>query len=451
MVSTDGSAPVLAAPTEVARPSATTRLVISGVQGPSPCGRVLVKKGDRVIAGQMLFGPESWAEETAVVPVHSPVSGKVADLQPVCTPGGEITTAVTVEADGLGERAEPLARLWDPLHPDQWPPEELRRFMRMAGVDGTPCPGGGDLYERLARGLADGVVVINAVGCEPGLPSDMFEAAANPEALLIGAVALSRAGGADRALVVVQRGSPADAALTGVFDEAGGQGQLLAGVGLVRLPDVDWMWVPVLLAREAVARSGLGKKGAAGRLRGMPLLVESAATAVAVGTALLEGRPVTERLVTVSTPGRIRAVRVPIGTPVSALLDGALGADGDACRLLLLAGGPLQGSPLPDTQVPVTKAISAITAMRQKVSFRPEAPCIRCGRCAQVCPAGLLPLYIARAASAAQMDEARAMGASECVECAACAVVCPSYRPLLQWIRLAKYGRARRPARGGVV
>lgn len=424
--------------------------MITGVQGPSPCGQVLVKKGDRVVAGQALFGPRSWTEEPSVVPVHSPVSGKVVDVRPAFTAGGEIAAAVTVEADGLDERAEPLARPWDPLRPDEWPPGELRRFMRMAGVDGTPGPGG-DLYGTLAGGLAGGVVVINAVGCEPGLPADMLQAAADPEALLLGAAALRRAGGADRALVVVQLGSPADAALTRAIEDAGGVRQALAGVELVRLPDVDWVWVPLLLAREAVARSGPGKGRAATRQAETPLLVESAATAVDIGTALLEGRPVTRRLVTVSTPGRVRAVRVPIGTPVSALLDGALEADGKApSPLLLLAGGPLQGSPLPDLQAPVTKAVSAITAMRQKVRFRPEAPCIRCGRCAQVCPAGLLPLYIARAAGAGQMDEARALGAAACVECAACTVVCPSYRPLLQWIRLAKHGRARRPARGGV-
>ena len=423
--------------------------MITGVQGPSPCGELRVKKGERVVAGQVLFGPESWSDETAPVPVHSPISGKVVEVRPTWTPGGAVAMAVTVEADGLDERAEPLARLWEPSRPDRWPPGELRRLLRMAGVDGAPGPGGG-LHDRLAQGLAGGVVVINAVGSEPNLPDHALEAATRPDATMLGAVALSRAGGAERALIVVERGSPADAALTRAFDDATQQGRLPEGVELVRLPEVDWMWVPILLAKEALLRSDVGKRWASRRVHEVPLLVESAATAADAGTALLEGRPVTERLVTVAAAGRVRAVRVPIGTPVSALLDGASASRPEAgLPLLVLAGGPLRGSPLPDVQVPVTKAICSITVMRQEVRFRPGAPCIRCGRCVQVCPAGLLPLYITRAAASGRMDEARAMGASQCLECAACAVVCPSYRPLLQWIRLAKYGRGARPVQGG--
>lgn len=402
-----------------------------------------------MVAGQVLFGGAPGSDDEAVVPVHSPVSGRVVEVRAAWTIGGALAEAVVVEADGLGERAEPMARMWDPLEPDAWPPDELRRFLRAAGVDGS-LPGG-PLWPRLKAGLGGGAVVIVAVGCEPGLPSDMLVAAANPEALVLGASALRRAAGADAALVVVERGSPADEALTRALAERPGGAQGAAGVELVRLADLNWTWTPLLLAREAVRLSRFAGGRAPSRGRAVPVLAESAATAVAAGVALLEGRPATERLVAVADQGAVRAVRVPIGTPVNALLDGALQADGEPGRgLLVVAGGPLQGWPLADLEAPVDKATSAISVLRRRVRYRPEAPCLRCGRCVEVCPVGLMPLYVARAAGAGQMAEARSLGAAACAECGVCAAVCPSYRPLVQWIRLAKYGRFRTASRGEV-
>ena len=448
MVATKGETPALAVSAPVATRPPSARLVLTAVQGPSPCGPARVRKGDRVVAGQVVFGPEPGEGDTGAVPLHSPVCGKVVDVQPWPGPDGTPVPAVTVEPDGLGEAAEPLHRPWDPMRPDAWPPEGLLDFLRRAGVDGSPCPGQPPLYQRLGRGPHGGVVVINAVGCEPGLPSDMMEAAASPEATLVGAAALGRAAGAARVLVAVHRGGAADSALSQALAGLDGSGRSPLPVELVRLPDVDWIWVPALLAQEAVARARGARKEPA--RQEVPVWVESAATAAAAGRALMEGRPVTERLVTVAESGRLRAVRVPIGTPVASLLEAGSGPAAPDAPLLVLSGGPLHGQALPDLQVPVTKATAALTVMRQALRFRPQAACIRCGRCVEVCPAGLMPLYVARAAAAGRMDEARELGAARCLECAACTVVCPSFRPLLQWIRLAKYGRARRAAAGGV-
>ncbi|MEW6047562.1 MAG: 4Fe-4S dicluster domain-containing protein [Bacillota bacterium] len=422
------------------------RFVLPQAQGPAPSGELLVKKGDRVVAGQMLFGLHPLPTGSIVVPLHSPVSGKVVDVQPIVGPSGDVAAAVTIETDGLGERAEPLTRIWDPHDPAAWPADELRRFIRQAGVTGAPQDGGPGLNARLEGGLRGGVLVINAVGCEPGLPSGTLEAAAEPLRLLLGAAALKRAAEASEALVVVERGSVADADITQTLSHPELSDSVLDSLRIVHLRNLDWMWAPVLLAREALAQARLAKNPA--------VLVEPAGTAVAVGAALLDGEPLTERLITVrSISGKIKAVRASLGTPIASLLDAVTdrqGTDGlpnGWTTLLVLAGGPLLGDALADLQTPVTKSLPAVSVIRPAVRFRPESPCIRCGRCVEVCPAALMPLYIARAAAAGQMAEARALGAADCVECGACAYVCPSYRPLLQWIRLARYGR-RKPAGG---
>ncbi|MBE3598340.1 MAG: 4Fe-4S dicluster domain-containing protein [Limnochordaceae bacterium] len=450
-------------------------------RGPHPGARPVVRKGDRVAAGQLLLEPdapddgppepeEGAQAARAGVPVHSPVSGKVVDVGPLCTPAG-VLHAVTVESDGLDEWAAPLERPWDCAHPESWPRQELARYLLQAGLTGrltAARPGDGSLQlaaslpALLRRGAGGATLVINAVGPEPAIPSEELEAAAEPDALVLGTRALVRALGAARAVVAVLSSSPARPAVEEALRRqasARGAGDTArpAAIRLVTLRELDWREVPVLLAARAMQLSGLGAA---------PFVVESAGTAVAAGHALQDGFPVTHRLLAVATGprGPVRAFHVPIGLALEVVAAWAMapkpdtrtpaapGADGQVppapAVAMALAGGPLRGEAIPDLSLPVTASLPALALLQERHLERlhPEAACIRCGRCVEVCPVGLLPLYIARAAGAGQMAEARDLGALACVECAACAAVCPSRRPLLQWITLAK-GRPSAPRR----
>ncbi|MEY2921259.1 MAG: hypothetical protein RL261_2564, partial [Pseudomonadota bacterium] len=133
-------------------------------------------------------------------------------------------------------------------------------------------------------------------------------------------------------------------------------------------------------------------------------------------------------------------VQAPIGTPLSALIAAAGGYRGTPLRLI--AGGSITGRALPSDEVGLTKAMNCVlVATREDLGSRlgsTEVPCIRCGDCASVCPAGLLPQQLHRAALADTHDALRELGVRDCIDCGLCDYVCPSQIPLADRFRAAR-------------
>jgi Na+-translocating ferredoxin:NAD+ oxidoreductase subunit C len=164
-------------------------------------------------------------------------------------------------------------------------------------------------------------------------------------------------------------------------------------------------------------------------------------TAAAVADAVLDGRPLISRIVTVSgravaRPANLEAL---LGTPMSALI-AHCGGYRETPRTLI-CGGPMMGFALQDPEVPLTKATNCVLALTAAESPdpKPPLPCIRCGRCADVCPANLLPQQLYWHARAKDLDRARDYRLSDCIECGCCSQVCPSHIPLVQFFRFAKH------------
>lgn len=149
--------------------------------------------------------------------------------------------------------------------------------------------------------------------------------------------------------------------------------------------------------------------------------------------------PFIERLVTVSGPGVSYPANliVPIGTPVREVLHFCGGLRPETREVIM--GGPMMGMPLASLDVPVIKSSSGILAFTEQETIRPqEHPCIRCGRCVEVCPYFLNPSLLARLSKARRYTEMRKIQIDECVECGSCTYACPSGIPIVQLIRSAK-------------
>jgi len=159
----------------------------------------------------------------------------------------------------------------------------------------------------------------------------------------------------------------------------------------------------------------------------------------AIAKYVKTGSPLVSKCVTVDGPAvnSPKNLIAPIGTPVSALFDYCGGFKDEAKKVIL--GGPMTGTAIPTTDIPIVKTTGAVLAFSGK-SARPPEPsaCIKCGRCAAVCPMRLIPMYIENAFELKKTEQLQDYTVNRCVECGCCAYSCPAKRPLAQVMTLAK-------------
>ncbi len=399
------------------------QVVIPLAQSLGAPAQAVVAVGDRVKAGQKIGEAQGFVS----VPVHASVSGKVVSVGQAKNPLAGEGPAVTIAADPEDE--------WVDLTPagplEDLTPEAIRAGALSAGLVGL----GGATFPSHVKLTPPpdkpvDTVILNGCECEPCLTADhrlMVERAAD---VVCGLFAIRRAVGARRAVVAVEDNKPDAAEALARAIPPGEAAEVEVRVLPTKYPQG---------AEKQLIYAVTGRKVPPGRLpMDVGVLVHNAGTAVALADALKTGRPLVERVVTV-TGSRVREPKnllVRIGTPVSTLLSHC-GLTGEAGKIVL--GGPMMGLSQASVEVPVTKGTSGVLVLSPEEAQLPrEAPCIRCARCVDVCPMALLPLYLAKFAERGFWDEAEKAGALDCIECGSCSYVCPAKRRLVQHIRLAK-------------
>ncbi|MCX6356467.1 MAG: RnfABCDGE type electron transport complex subunit C, partial [Candidatus Aureabacteria bacterium] len=306
---------------------------------------------------------------------------------------------------------------------------EIIRAVRDAGIVGL---GGAEFPTHVKLlpppGKTLDCLIINGVECEPYLTADHRLMLERTGDLLGGIRLFMRAAGVGCALVGIEENKrDACDALRRMIGEAGDVVPVLLEV---KYPQgAEKQLIKALTGRE-VPRRGLPAD--------VGVIVQNVGTAVAAWEACRLGKPLYERVVTVSGPAVREAgnLMVRIGTLFKEVIAQCGGLTGDAG--LLIMGGPMMGVAQWSMDVPVVKGTSGIVAMPAGMARKGEEACIRCGRCLEVCPMGLSPALIRQAVEKGRWDLAAEHGVEECIECGACVYVCATDRNQIQLYKRAK-------------
>ncbi len=385
----------------------------------------IVKVGEKVLKGQRI-GKAQGAVSAAI---HAPSSGTIVGIGdftaahvsglPVCT--------IILELDGE-DREQDHGALPDPF---TLSPEDIARRVGEAGIvgmGGANFPAGHKLASAFKAKVH--TLVLNGAECEPYMTCDdrlMRERAAG---IVDGGRLMQRAIGAQRILIAIEDNKPE--AILAMQTACAAYPDVEVVVTPTRYPTGSAKQLTQLLTGQEVPAGGRGT--ATG------VLVNNVGTAYAVHQALRHGQPLISRIVTVAgsavtQPGN---VEVRLGTLAAEVL-GHCGTDMNQVNRLLM-GGPMMGQPLPHTQIPVVKGMNGLLALTHAdvPTKLATSPCIRCGRCVEACPMGLLPLEMARHARHQDFAGTQELGLDECIACGSCAYVCPSHIPLVQYFEYAK-------------
>jgi electron transport complex protein RnfC len=305
-----------------------------------------------------------------------------------------------------------------------------QEFVRRVQHGGLVGLGGAAFPSHVKLSVPEGkrvqFVMINGCECEPYLTCDHRLMLERPEAVLRGAEIIKRQVGAERVYIGVEANKPdAIAVLRAASSD----------IEIVSL-QVKYPQGAEKLLIDAVFKKEVPKGG-------LPLdidmVVHNVGTTAAITDLFDRGLPLIERVVTVTGPAlaRPRNLLVPLGTPLSALLEHCGGLLSNVRQVIL--GGPMMGMSQKSLDVPILKGASGVLCLdRSRAVPVREHACIRCGRCVEACPMFLNPTRLAQLIAAEHVEEFESHHLMNCFECASCAFVCPSHIPLVQWMRFGK-------------
>ena len=388
----------------------------------APCA-CLVKVGDYVKVGQKLGEAQGFVS----APVHSSVSGTVKGIKEMPSPMGAKTMCVVVENDFKDEKhesVEPRGSL------ESLKPEEIVDIIKESGIVGM---GGATFptHVKLSppKEKTIDVVILNGAECEPYLTADHRLMLEQPGEVIYGLKALMKALGVKTGYIGIEDNKPD--AIEIMQKAASGE----AGVEIVPLktkyPQGAEKQLIYACTKREVPSGGLPMDVGA--------VVNNVGTAAQIAVSIKTGMPLIERITTVtgSTIADPQNLLIKIGTLYSEIVEQCGGFKEEPGKVI--SGGPMMGLAQSTLEQPVIKGTSGILCLsKQEASLPQPENCIRCGKCVEICPAFLQPIYISAYSLKYDFEKAEEYRALDCIECGSCSFICPSKRPLLQSIRVAK-------------
>ena len=392
-----------------------------------PCEPV-VKVGDEVKEGQLIGEAKAFVS----APVHASIAGSVAAIEELPHPLAPMPVrAVVIESKG-----ESAASAWERRSDwSGWSPKELLEAIRAAGVVGM---GGAAFPAHVKLSPAPpakiDTLIINGVECEPYLTADHRLMLESSQDIVEGVRIIARVLGATRIYFGIENNKPDAIA---VMQRHAADAALWSGIAVEVVPlKVKYPQG----AEKQLIRAVTGRVVPSG---GLPfqvgVVVQNVGTAAAVYEAVVKGKPLIERILTVGGEGvkEPRNLRVRIGTPFSQVIEYAGGMVQTDLPVKVIMGGPMMGIAQYTLDVPVIKGTSGILVLPQREAAK-SLPCVKCGACVEICPMNLMPNRIATFAERRDFAECEAQHVRDCVECGACTYTCISRRPIVHLVKFAK-------------
>ena len=390
--------------------------------------QIAVQVGDRVLKGELIANPQGRISAA----VHAPSSGTVCAVaeHAVPHPSGLPALCVVIETDGQDAWGELPPAIDDFEHCEPGLLLERIRASGIVGMGGAAFPTSVKLEPENSRRID--TLVINGAECEPYITCDDMLMRERPAEIVAGIAVMKRLTGAANCLIGIEDNKPeAIAAMTRAVEQQG-------------VADIELVVIPTLYpsgGERQLIRVLTGKEVPSG---GFPahigVVCNNVGTAKAVADAVLLGRPLISRYITLTGEGVANPcnLEVLIGTRSNELIAQAGGYTGREQRLIM--GGPMMGFTLHADNVPIVKASNCLLAAsaREAPNPGPATACIRCGMCAEVCPVSLLPQQMYWHARAKDLEKTQEYHLFDCIECGCCSHVCPAHIPLVQYFRFAK-------------
>lgn len=386
--------------------------------------KAIVQAGDQVLKGQMIAEANGFVS----APVHAPSSGTIVavDDQLIAHSSGMTAPCMTLRTDGRDDwiKHEGVA---DYRRCDKQELLQLIRAAGIAGLGGAGFPTAVKLNPPADKPIT--TLIINGTECEPYITADhilMRERAAD---IVRGAEILAHLLTPQETLFGVEDNKPdAIAAL-----RKAAEGTAIAIVEFAtKYPSGGEKQLIEILTGKQVPSGGLPAD--------IGIVCQNAGTTYAIARAIEHGEPLISRVTTITGKAVARPcnMEVLLGTPLRFLLEQCGWRPGDMSRLVV--GGPMMGFTMPSADVPVVKTSNCILAPNEQEMPTPHTAqaCIRCGLCAEACPASLLPQQLYWFARAREYEKLEEHHLADCIECGACSYVCPSNIPLVQYYRASK-------------
>lgn len=385
----------------------------------------VVNVGDKVLAGQKIAEAGGFISACVI----SSVSGTVKAVEPRMTISGAMCQSIVIENDGEYKTVESLGADRDYTELSK---EEIREIVKEAGIVGM---GGAGFPTNVKLSPKDedaiDYILVNGAECEPYLTSDYRIMLEETERIVGGLKVMLKLFDKAKGCICIEDNKPD--AIEKLKEAVKGEDRIEVVPLKTKYPQG---------AERTLIQAATGRKIYSAMLPAdAGVVVDNIDTVVAIYMAVCKTTPLMRRIVTVTgdavtTPQNFN---VRIGTNFSELLEAAGGFKDGQEPAKIIGGGPMMGMAMFNTDVPVIKTSSAMLCMtKDMVAEYEPTPCIRCGKCVDVCPSHLVPQMMAQAAQNNDYEKFEKLNGMECYECGSCTYVCPAKRPLTQLFKQAR-------------